>query len=145
MKKVCVVCGQEHPMIVSKIAKGVDNDWICRECLDKAGLSVMKFQSKKLTTAQVIVLIDKNTYPQKFTQTPVEQTPTQSDPIVQNAPSLHCPRCKRNNLEVVSDVNSKGLSGGKIFLFGALGLSGAGKTTTKHYWICKDCGFKFEI
>lgn len=145
MKKTCAVCGHEHPMIVSKIAKGVDNDWICRECLDKAGISVMKFQSKKLTTAQIIVMIDKNTYPQNNVPTLDENNPVQMEPVVKNVPSLHCPRCKRNNLEVISDVSSKGLSGGKIFLFGTLGLSGAGKTTTKHFWICKDCGFKFEV
>ena len=58
---------------------------------------------------------------------------------------MKCPKCGGENLEVVSDVQGKGASFWKICLCGLPGLCGAGKTKTTHYWVCKDCGYKFKM
>ena len=58
---------------------------------------------------------------------------------------VKCPKCKGVNLQVVSEVNGKGAKLWKICMCGICGLSGAGKTTTTNYWVCKDCGKKFKM
>lgn len=66
-----------------------------------------------------------------------------------------CHRCNSENCVLIQESESsskgfgvcKGLCG--YVIFGPLGLlcglcgMGEGKTKTKHYWICKDCGKKF--
>ena len=56
-----------------------------------------------------------------------------------------CPKCNSTNLQAISDVKGNGVSFWKICLCGFLGLCGAGKTKTEHYWVCADCGNKFKI
>ena len=56
-----------------------------------------------------------------------------------------CPKCGGERLQVVSDVKGKGVSFWKVCLCGILGLCGAGKTKTTHYWVCQDCGNKFKV
>lgn len=58
---------------------------------------------------------------------------------------MKCPKCGSENLETISDVKGKGASFWKLCCCGLLGLCGAGKTTTTHYWVCKDCGNKFKM
>lgn len=58
---------------------------------------------------------------------------------------VKCPKCGSTDLEVVSEVKGKGASGLKLCLCGLFGLCGAGKTTTVHYWVCKQCGNKFKV
>ncbi len=59
--------------------------------------------------------------------------------------NVTCPKCGSSNLEIVSDVKGKGVSGLKVCLCGIFGLCGAGKTKTEHYWVCKNCGNKFKV
>ena len=58
---------------------------------------------------------------------------------------VFCPKCGSSDLEIVSDVKGKGVSGLKVCLCGIFGLCGAGKTKTEHYWVCKSCGNKFKV
>jgi len=72
-------------------------------------------------------------------------------------PQLHsqgirCQNCNSGNIQYVSDTVTKGFGTGKgccgYILFGPYGwlcgLSGMGKSTTHTYWICKNCGCKFQ-
>lgn len=56
-----------------------------------------------------------------------------------------CPKCYSNNLQIISDVKGKGVSATNLCLCGLLGLAGAGKTKTTHYWVCQNCGNKFKV
>ena len=58
---------------------------------------------------------------------------------------MKCPKCGSEELDTISDVKGKGASGLKLCLCGLLGLCGAGKTKTTHYWLCKKCGKKFKV
>ena len=58
---------------------------------------------------------------------------------------VKCPKCGGDHLQVISDVKGKGVSFWKVCLCGILGLCGAGKTKTTHYWVCQDCGNKFKV
>jgi DNA-directed RNA polymerase subunit RPC12/RpoP len=68
-----------------------------------------------------------------------------------NSKGVVCPKCNSNNLHPLSDVNGKGVKSSKLccltFLCGNIGticgLNNVGKTTTTHYWVCKDCGHRF--
>lgn len=62
-----------------------------------------------------------------------------------NFNSLKCPRCGGTNLQAVSDVSGKGAKLWKLCLCGFLGLCGAGKTKTEHFWVCANCGNKFKL
>lgn len=62
----------------------------------------------------------------------------------QDPSSVRCPKCGSANLQIYNEVQSKGVSGTKVCLFGICGLCGAGKTNNQQFWICKDCGFKFK-
>lgn len=70
-------------------------------------------------------------------------------PTTNTSPSqangVRCPRCGSPNLQVVSDVKGEGAKLWKLCLCGFLGLCGAGKTTTTHYWVCNSCGNKFKV
>lgn len=65
---------------------------------------------------------------------------------------ITCPHCGYNELDLLSEVESEGLSGSKLccltWLFGWVGLfcglNKAGKVTTTHYYRCKKCGHKFK-
>ncbi|MCM1233354.1 MAG: zinc ribbon domain-containing protein [Ruminococcus flavefaciens] len=59
--------------------------------------------------------------------------------------SVKCPRCGSSNLQAVSDTHGKGASFWKLCFCGLLGLCGAGKTKTDHYWVCQSCGNKFKM
>jgi len=65
---------------------------------------------------------------------------------------MQCPRCGGTNIQYVTESDSQGFGFGKgccgYILFGPLGLlcglCGMGKGTTYTYWICKNCGNKFQ-
>lgn len=42
MKKICSICNNEHNMGARNIIKVIDNEWVCRECIENANLSVLK-------------------------------------------------------------------------------------------------------
>jgi len=42
MKKTCAICNKECNMGTKNIIKVIDNEWICRDCIQKANLSVLK-------------------------------------------------------------------------------------------------------
>lgn len=73
--------------------------------------------------------------------------PVQPQVVVNTADQggVRCPKCGSTNLQVVSDVKGKGAKLWKLCLCGVLGLCGTGKTTTKHYWVCHNCGNKFKV
>lgn len=58
---------------------------------------------------------------------------------------IHCPKCGSTNLQAISDTHGKGASFWKLCFCGLLGLCGAGKTQTDHYWVCQNCGNKFKM
>ena len=58
---------------------------------------------------------------------------------------VRCPRCGSNSLQAISDTHGDGVKLWKICLCGFLGLCGAGKTKTEHYWVCNNCGNKFKM
>ncbi|MCM1173137.1 MAG: hypothetical protein NC393_13555 [Clostridium sp.] len=58
---------------------------------------------------------------------------------------VSCPRCGSTNLQAISDTHGKGAKLWKLCLCGFLGLCGAGKTQTEHYWVCSNCGNKFKM
>lgn len=64
---------------------------------------------------------------------------------LENKKGVKCPKCGSENLEIVSDVQGKGASFWKLCFCGLLGLCGTGKTTTTHYWVCRNCGNKFKV
>lgn len=59
--------------------------------------------------------------------------------------SVKCPKCGSSNLQAISDTHGKGVSFWKLCFCGLLGLCGAGKTETDHYWVCQSCGRKFKM
>lgn len=58
---------------------------------------------------------------------------------------VRCPYCGGTNLQAISDTHGKGASFWKLCLCGFLGLCGAGKTKTEHYWVCTNCGNRFKM
>lgn len=74
-----------------------------------------------------------------LTEQPVESVNTD------NKSSVKCPKCGSTNLQAISDTHGKGVSFWKLCLCGFLGLCGAGKTKTEHYWVCQSCGKKFKV
>ena len=58
---------------------------------------------------------------------------------------MQCPKCGSSDLQAISDVKGKGVRLWKLCLCGLLGLCGAGKTKTEHYWVWKSCGHKFKM
>jgi predicted nucleic-acid-binding Zn-ribbon protein len=58
---------------------------------------------------------------------------------------MRCPKCGNEDLQAISDVQGKGASFWKLCFCGLLGLCGAGKTKTIHYWACPKCGHKFKM
>lgn len=62
-----------------------------------------------------------------------------------NKGSIKCPKCGSTNLQAISDTHGKGVSFWKLCFCGLLGLCGAGKTKTDHYWVCQSCGKKFKV
>ena len=66
---------------------------------------------------------------------------------------MKCLRCGSENCQYVSKVSSKGFSASKgccgFLLFSGpigllCGLCGSGKTTTQTYWVCHNCGNRFQ-
>lgn len=74
----------------------------------------------------------------------IEGTVHQVQPVA-DAGGVRCPACGSTNLQIISDVQGKGAKFWKLCLCGFLGLCGTGKTTTTHYWVCKNCGKKFKV
>ena len=79
------------------------------------------------------------------TSTPQPQTVVINTDNAAKNKGVKCPRCRSNNLQVVSDVEGKGAKFWKLCLCGFLGLCGTGKTKTTHYWVCQNCGHKFKV
>jgi len=65
---------------------------------------------------------------------------------------IKCPRCGSGNIQYVSETETRGFGFGKgccgYILFGPFGwlcgLLGMGKGTSYTYWICKNCGRRFQ-
>ncbi|MDL2214196.1 hypothetical protein LJB76_01390 [Clostridia bacterium OttesenSCG-928-O13] len=70
---------------------------------------------------------------------------------------MNCPRCGSPNLHPITETESetKGYGAGKgclgYLVFGPLGLlcgacgMGEGKSRSKSYWVCGQCGNKFRM
>lgn len=70
---------------------------------------------------------------------------------------MQCPRCGNDNLQAITETESdiKGYGAGKgclgYLIWGPIGLlcglcgMGKGKTRTKTYWVCNQCGKKFRM
>lgn len=67
-----------------------------------------------------------------------------------------CPRCGNDSCQVINETTTKGkdFSASKgccgAILFGPIGIlcgmCGKGKQiTTKAYWVCNQCGYKFKV
>ena len=151
--KTCTVCGNKVQNIGGHIIRGKSKEWVCRECLKKANVSVMQFGFQNITPGQIMARINGNEIIDNHTQAsepqdiPQENFAQTQDAVVEqnNAGGLRCPRCKSTEMQIISDVEGKGASFTKICLCGICGLAGAGKTTTTHYWVCKKCGNKFKM
>lgn len=65
---------------------------------------------------------------------------------------MKCPHCGSENVNFISNTTTKGFRGGKaccgFLIWGWIGilcgLCGSGKQNTKEYWICNNCGNKFQ-
>lgn len=76
----------------------------------------------------------------------LKQAPAQPINVnMNNGSSVKCPKCGSSNLQAISDTHGKGASFWKLCFCGLLGLCGAGKTKTDHYWVCQSCGNKFKM
>lgn len=71
-------------------------------------------------------------------------TPQSTPNTIETRAKILCIKCGSDKLQVISEVEGKGVSGTKVCLFGICGLCGAGKTKTTNYWICQNCGTKFK-
>lgn len=132
---VCSVCGEKVNNLSSGIVRGKSGEWVCKKCLKKANIGVMQFSCQNITSGQIIAIINGNTMNSVNGQITAQN----------NSAGMCCPRCRSNDLQIISDVRGKGASFWKLCFCGWLGLSGSGKTTTTHYWVCKKCGNKFKV
>lgn len=82
-------------------------------------------------------------YQQPAVQQPVPQYQQPAQTYPQQG-GIRCPRCGSTNLQIVNEVKGKGVSALKLCLCGIFGLCGAGKTKNKQFWICQNCGNKFQ-
>lgn len=65
---------------------------------------------------------------------------------------MKCPKCNSEQIQFVYETTSKGFSNKRAamgcFCFGLLGLlfglCNSGKKDTKEFWICNNCGLKFQ-
>lgn len=65
---------------------------------------------------------------------------------------MKCPNCGSENVNYITNTTTKGFGSGKaccgFLLWGWIGflcgLCGMGKQNTKEYWICNNCGNKFQ-
>ena len=65
---------------------------------------------------------------------------------------MKCPKCNSEQIQFVSETTSKGFSNKSAatgcFCFGIpgrlFGLCNSGKKETKEFWICHNCGLKFQ-
>lgn len=134
---ICSVCGQNVKNVNCNIVKGKSGEWVCKSCLKKANIGVMKFSSQNITSGQIMAIING--------ETPPEQPQASLKQVSPATSGMHCPKCKSTDLQIISDVQGKGVSGTQLCLCGILGLAGAGKTKTTHYWVCKNCGNRFKL
>ncbi len=140
---ICKVCGRKVANINCNIVRGASGEWVCKDCLKKAHIGVMKFSSFNITSGEIMSRIyTESCNGQNNSEISSEITEHRENEATKG---LHCPRCHNTDLEIISDVKSKGVSGTKLFLFGFWGLAGSGKVKTTHYWICKRCGYKFKV
>lgn len=56
---ICSVCGQNVSNFSGGIVKGKSGEWVCKECLKKAGIGTMKFSNTFITSNQIEDLINK--------------------------------------------------------------------------------------
>ncbi len=166
----CAVCGNNVSSLGGDLIKGKSGETVCRKCLKKANISVMKFAYTDIPAGQIMGEINQKSIglssqqsnaPQqtqaKFCQncgskvegsfcsncgTAVNNVQVHS--VSSGNVGMHCPRCKSTELQIISDVKAKGVSATNLCLCGLLGLAGAGKTKTTHYWVCSKCGNKFK-
>ncbi len=55
----CTVCGNNVPNFGAKIVRGKSGEWVCKECLNKAGISSVKFSYTFITSDQIESLIKR--------------------------------------------------------------------------------------
>ena len=123
----CPECGKE---ISDKAAA-------CPNC----GVPILMEQKSSYTEKKP----DKQDYSARYRQTDQRKMRAPEKPKEAQTASIRCPHCGGHNLQAISDVEGKGASFWKLCFCGLPGLCGAGKTTTTHYWVCKDCGYKFKM
>ena len=164
---ICSVCGNKVKNVNMNIVRGKSGEWVCKECLKKAGIGVMKFSSTDIPAGQIMAMINgtdssanttaqtNNSQQPKFCQNCGSKlegnfcsncgaSVNNAQPQNTNNGGMRCPKCHSNNLQIISDVKGKGVSATNLCLCGLLGLAGVGKTKTTHYWICSNCGNKFK-
>ena len=55
---VCSVCGEKVKNFGGRIVRGANGEWVCKKCLKKAGIGVMKFSCQHITSKQVAAKIN---------------------------------------------------------------------------------------
>lgn len=129
----CSVCGIKHRLFAGKAVRNHCGEWVCKDCLKKAKIGTLKFNTSCISPSEVMAKINFN---------------AMRNPALQQAGTqigMHCPICKSTDLVIMGDTSGQGVSFTKVALFGPLGFSGAGQTQTTNYWVCKKCGNKFRV
>ena len=140
---ICKVCGRKVANVNCNIVRGKSGEWVCKDCLKKANISRLTFSSTNIPAGEVMYKIHAASDNLAHCSDVDENSSAVSQNTTGNK-AIYCPRCHNTELDIISEVNSKGVSATKLLLFGALGLSGSGKVTTTNYWVCKSCGYKFK-
>lgn len=50
---ICEVCGRKVANINARIIRGASGEWVCRECLKKAHIGVMKFSCSNISSEEI--------------------------------------------------------------------------------------------
>ena len=81
---VCSVCGERVANVACRIIRGANGEWVCRNCLNKAGIPVMKFSAKKIPSEQIKAAIhaeERGTYEKwEFAETQAVNTEETANP-----------------------------------------------------------------
>lgn len=56
---ICSVCGENVPNLGAKIVRGKSGQWVCKQCLNKAGVGSIQFSNTFITSDQIESLINK--------------------------------------------------------------------------------------
>lgn len=58
---ICSVCGKKVKNFGGKIILGASKEWVCKDCLKKANIGVMKFSMQHITSEQITAMIHGDT------------------------------------------------------------------------------------